>query len=127
MTAPEATVCLIVGPGHGGLTRANLDPDRAHEYARNIGGVVAELPITADYRDHPGPVMSDPDTEQAERANLDSAMHSVWLHGKWRWLTQNMTSEEREAAVRAIERHWAATDLATGDPIPHSNLRWWDE
>lgn len=125
MTAPrDSSVCLVIDPSGHKLSYATLTPDRAHEYARNIGGVVAELPITADYRNQPEPVMSDPDTE---RAHLDSAMHSVWLHGKWRWLTQNMTTEEREAAVSAIERHWAATDLATGDPVPHSNLRWWDE
>lgn len=127
MTAPEAAVLLVVDPRGRQLSYATLNQDRAHEYARNIGGVVVELPITADYRNQPNPDSNAPDAGQAERAHLDSAMHSVWLHGKWRWLTRNMTSEEREAAVRAIERHWAVTDLAIGDPVEHSNLRWWEE
>ena len=34
----------------GGLFGTYLDRDRAYRYAESIGGVVAELPIAADYR-----------------------------------------------------------------------------
>lgn len=60
-------------------------------------------------------------------AALDGAMHSVWLHGDWRWLTQQMTTEEREAAADAVERHWAVVQdpppIVTSDALRH--LRWW--
>ena len=57
---------------------------------------------------------------------LDAAMFSVWLHGDWRWLTQKMATEQREAAADAVQRadEWAARDEARpNDPI--TDLRWW--
>ncbi|WP_431977591.1 hypothetical protein [Micromonospora haikouensis] len=55
--------------------------------------------------------------------HLDGAAHSVWLHGKWRWLTRKMTTEEREAFADAIERYSAY--LAPDDPARVD--RWWRE
>lgn len=55
-------------------------------------------------------------------APLDSAMHSVWLHGNWRWLTENMTTPEKEAAADAVDRYaatWPPEDR--GFPVE----RWW--
>jgi hypothetical protein len=66
--------------------------------------------------------------DQTELEALDGAMFSVWLHGKWRWLTRNMTSDEKEAAANAVYRHHVALtdhteDDAGGlDPLA---LRWW--
>lgn len=37
----------------------------------------------------------------------DGAWGSVWLHGKWKWLTKNMTTPERELAADAVAR-WSA-------------------
>lgn len=57
---------------------------------------------------------------------LEAAMHSVWLHGKWSWLTQKMTTEEREAAADAVQRYsdkLAADSGETWEPI--DSLRWW--
>lgn len=54
--------------------------------------------------------------------NLDAAAHSVWLHGDWRWLTRNMTVEEREAFADACDRHTATWPPdAQGSPVD----RWW--
>lgn len=39
---------------------------------------------------------------------LSAAMSSVWLHGKWRWLTRNMTTPEKTAAADAVDRAHAA-------------------
>ena len=59
---------------------------------------------------------------------MDGAMHSVWLHGDWRWLTRNMTTEEREAAADAVQRHSDQLGRADGeDPTPLTDLRWWSE
>lgn len=69
-----------------------------------------------------------PPTDHPEYG-LDSAMHSVWLHGDWRWLTQKMTSEEREAAAAAVERYHAVLDATDPDPmgpLDPSGLRWWN-
>ena len=55
---------------------------------------------------------------------LDGAMHSVWLHGHWRWLTQNMTTEQREAAADAVDRH-SAILMAGADEEPACVDRWW--
>lgn len=57
---------------------------------------------------------------------LDAAMHSVWLHGQWRWLTSNMTTEEREAAWAAVQRYGAR--LHPGEPpMPDKFGAWWRE
>lgn len=55
---------------------------------------------------------------------LDGAMHSVWLHGKWRWLTSKMSLEEREAAADAVLRYSASLydDSKQLDP---QSVRWW--
>jgi hypothetical protein len=60
---------------------------------------------------------------------LDAAMHSVWLHGNWRFLTSQMTTEEREAAADAVQRHneWANRQDDDLGPIDNAGLRWWRE
>lgn len=59
---------------------------------------------------------------------LDDAMHTVWLDsGKWRWTTQQMTTEAREAAVAAVLRY--DRTLKDGDPsklLTRESLAWWD-
>lgn len=34
---------------------SGTDRDRAHEYARNVGGVVARIPVVGDYRSEETP------------------------------------------------------------------------
>lgn len=61
-----------------------------------------------------------------EPTPLEAAMHSVWLHGNWRWLTRNMTTEQREAAADAVQRY---SDWLTRDEDEQGSnvldLRWW--
>jgi len=52
----------------------------------------------------------------------DAAWHSVWLHGNWGWLTQNMTTAEREHAADAVQRY--STHLEPDEP-ELGDLRWW--
>ncbi|WP_033338872.1 hypothetical protein [Catenuloplanes japonicus] len=60
--------------------------------------------------------------------DLDEAMCSVWLHGDWRWLTRNMTTEQREAAADAVTRRTAVMDVEEGEPVQErAGLRWWRE
>ncbi len=61
--------------------------------------------------------------EQAEE--LDGAMHSVWLHGNWRWLTSNMTTEEKEAALAAVVRHNQRIHDDIGDRLNPADWAWW--
>lgn len=66
------------------------------------------------------------DPELCEPSTSDSAWHSVWLHGKWDWLTKNMTTKERETAADAVQRysnHLAAIDGRTPEEL--DGLRWW--
>lgn len=61
-----------------------------------------------------------------EPTPLEAAMHSVWLHGNWRWLTQKMTTEQREAAADAVQRYsdWLSRDeVEQGSNV--LDLRWW--
>ncbi len=62
-----------------------------------------------------------------ERLALDGAMFSVWLHGRWRWLTTQMTTEEKEAAAAAVTRFHAHLCALDGDDeqLDDAGLRWW--
>jgi hypothetical protein len=62
-----------------------------------------------------------------DRTALAAAMHSVWLHGDWRWLTRNMTTEEKEAAADAVEQHSKAAHDEDETWEPLTGLRWWRE
>jgi hypothetical protein len=72
---------------------------------------------------HDGPVYKVPDLV------ADGAWGTVWLHGKWRYLTSQMTTAEREHAADAVAR-WSAM-LAAEDNDPDRSepegLRWWRE
>jgi hypothetical protein len=63
------------------------------------------------------------DGEHTMSDELDGAMHSVWLHGNWRWLTQNMTTPEKEAAWAAVQRYSAA--LAPDEEPLSDEWAWW--
>ncbi len=55
---------------------------------------------------------------------LDAAMSSIWLHGNWRSLTRNMTTEEKTAAADAVDRaHMAIKDDDECAAIRAE--RWW--
>ena len=57
-----------------------------------------------------------------EARDLDAAMHSVWFHGNWQWLTFKMTTAEKEAAADAVDRHTATYPSDDrGRPVD----RWW--
>lgn len=70
---------------------------------------------------------------QVEAAQLqalnDAAWGSVWLHGKWSWLTKNMTTPEREHAADCVARWCALVDAEDGEPGrgEPEGLRWWRE
>ena len=68
---------------------------------------------------------------QLERLDTaeNGAWMTVWLEGKWSWITSKMTTEQREYAadrVAAYSRYLAACDgdLERGEP---DGLRWWRE
>lgn len=63
--------------------------------------------------------------ESATDDALDGAMHSVWLHGNWRFLTMKMTTQEREAAWTAVKRYSAHLD-PTAEPLDDT-WAWWRE
>lgn len=66
----------------------------------------------------------DEGDDQSAASDLDGAMHAVWLHGQWRWITQKMSTEEREAAVAAVVRY--SRSIGEGKPpLEPDGLRWW--
>jgi hypothetical protein len=54
---------------------------------------------------------------------LDSAMSTVWLHSKWRWISGQMTTEEREEAWAAVKRNNDRYD--PDEPLLDRNHVWW--
>ncbi len=69
----------------------------------------------------------DVEPDEARRVE-DAAWGSVELHGKWRFLTSKMTTEQRTAAADAVERHWdliEADDPGMTHEASREALRWW--
>lgn len=57
----------------------------------------------------------------------DGAWHTVWLEGKWRWITSRMTTPQREHAADAAARYNRYLAEYDGDPdrSEPEGLRWW--
>jgi hypothetical protein len=57
----------------------------------------------------------------------NGAWHSLWLHGNWRYLTRNMTAEQREHAAGCVESYAKHLAQVDGDPYRSGpqGLRWW--
>lgn len=120
-TVPNARIYLVTDPRGGPVQ--SFPRERAFDYARNTGHVVARVDTVTDH-----PAVTDPTDLQAIH---DHAWMSIWLHGNWRWLTGNMTTEEKNAVADAVERQWArmeADDPAlTHGPESRAALRWWEQ
>lgn len=71
----------------------------------------------------------DVEPDEARRVE-DAAWGSVYLHGKWRFLTSKMTTEERTVAADAVDRDWALAEAddpgLTRGPDSKAALRWWE-
>lgn len=63
-----------------------------------------------------------------EPGPLDYAMWTVYLEGNWRWVTEKMTTEAREAAVAAVLRYDAhlKRDEPAENLTDRSSLAWWE-
>ena len=64
---------------------------------------------------------------QSELDALDAAMFAVWQFGSvhWRWLTEDMTTEEQEASANAVVRHHTAMTGDEAAGLDTLALRWW--
>ncbi|MEU1761335.1 hypothetical protein [Micromonospora sp. NPDC005652] len=109
-----------------------LNARRDNDVAVSIG--TSLVPVTGvHYAPAPDRCVLTLDEEEAEgaawaasgQAVLDSAWHSVWLHGDWFWLTRSMTTEEREAAAAAVRRHSDMHAEPGESPLDDRALRWW--
>lgn len=63
-----------------------------------------------------------PKPGKAPRELEDDAWGSVWLYGRWREITRQMTTPERELAADAVERWDRRIEPGAGGI---TSLRWW--
>lgn len=68
----------------------------------------------------------------AETEALDtpenSAWHTVWLEGRWQWVTSKMTDEQREYAADCVSGYSCYLSQFSADPgewAEPEDLRWW--
>ena len=67
---------------------------------------------------------------QLERMDTpeNGAWHTVWLEGKWRWITSKMTAEQREYAadrVAAYSMYLRSQNGGLYGTQEPEGLRWW--
>lgn len=95
-----------------------------HPNTKNKLASVLACPVTVFER-KTGDAVSRATTD--EPTPVEGAMHSVWLHGNWRWLTSKMTTPEREAAADAVQRYndWLKRDIDEPNDDLGKGLRWW--
>ncbi|WP_327300365.1 hypothetical protein [Streptomyces goshikiensis] len=69
------------------------------------------------------------DAVKTQQSLGDEAWGTVWLHSKWRYITSQMTTPERELAADAVARWSAALNAHDGEPTTGEpeGLRWWRE
>ncbi len=100
--------------------------DEETKSPKTVNGQHAASGIRGDLTALHGPAA--PRQQSLAEVAADGAWHSVWLHGNWRWLTQNMTTEERDHAAASVERVWAAMREQDGEdigPETRADLWWW--
>lgn len=119
----------LASPVGGGQVVVPLNPAMA-DYGWRLDEIVTGLRRDAERGARARPVLdaiaATAGGAPAGTTDLDGAMHSVYLHGKWRWLTQNMTTEEREAAADAVQRYSRVLNaIDDEEPISDEHLRWW--
>jgi chromosome segregation ATPase len=73
--------------------------------------------------DQLGRLCAEVERLRAEATVLDRAMHTVWLHINWRYVTSQMTTDEKEATWAAVKRYNAAIDA--DEPLTDANWVWW--
>ncbi|MDX5526150.1 hypothetical protein PV677_36385 [Streptomyces sp. DE06-01C] len=108
-------------------------------YCWRCHGIVAQacrsdnvpVHVPADWQEEMTREIAEQENEEpCEGDTLENAAWcSVWLHGKWRYLTQKMSTPEREYAADRVAsycRHLAEcdNDPERGEP---DGLRWWRE
>ena len=123
------------------LERANARAARAHAAAVDAEAAVAavrrlcDLTISASVRvqavEQARDTLAVIDSCMDGNGALpgDAAWGSVWLHGDWRYLTRQMTTEQREWAADAVARWRMAlyADDPDIEPDEPDGLRWWRE
>lgn len=104
---------FLVFNKRGMVAEGHYDESAAHDTARAIEGVVAELPIVGDYRNS-GAEPADP---QDEVTRLRDLLGCIWLYVNWRYVTKQLTTEQREM--------WADAVDGFGEPETGKAERWW--
>lgn len=118
-------------PLRGRSLAVPTDP-AAPEHPELMRGVLLELMDAAETGREADAVLTAVATRRQvdvpRPSQLDKAMSSVWLHGDWKWLTRNMTTEEREEAVAAVLRvdRWTKQEEPEESLLGRESLAWWD-
>lgn len=120
-------------PGeHGPRGRSMVVPEDAsfEDFIPLMEAVLTELADAADIGQHADRVLTALATAQAvdpaTASDLDDAMHTCWIEGKWRWMTGRMTTPAREAAVAAVLRYDRSMEKDPAEWLDRSSLAWWE-
>jgi hypothetical protein len=65
--------------------------------------------------------------ERAERQRdeLQDLLASIWLYAEWRWITRQLTTEQKELWADAVDANAAIGQLEDGEDVHPVADRWW--
>lgn len=64
------------------------------------------------------------DEDQPEAIDIGDLLHSIWLHVDWRYVTKQLTTDQKEFFADSVEAFsHRANEGAPGEPL--SMDRWW--
>lgn len=73
------------------------------------------------------PTLMWPGEQQSEqqRAELQDLLGSIWLYAEWRWITRQLTTEQKELWADAVDARSAIRHIEDGEDVHPVADRWW--
>lgn len=62
---------------------------------------------------------------RAERDNLRDLLGSIWLYVKWRYVTKQLTTEQKELWADAVDAKARQQQIEDGEELRPVAERWW--
>lgn len=88
--------------------------------------LLAEVDRLRNQQPHAG-VVRDRDELAAEVERLRELLDSIWLYVEWRWVTRQLTTDQKNLWADAVDTTSMARQVEDGEEPRPVAVRWWHE